>query len=472
VTLDALESSEAVLELRGALAGGPAAWLVGGVVRDALLGRQLEDLDVAVDGDPRATARTVAKALGGPVFSLSESFGAWRALDGERRFHVDVSALQGDTIEEDLGRRDFTVNAIAVPVGGGDAVDPHGGRGDLDAGVLRLVSPSAYDDDPLRPLRLVRLAAELGLEPEPETRRLTAEAAPRLSEPSPERTFAELRRLVACEGALAGLDLANRLGILAAVLPEVTELEGIEQGRFHHLDVLDHTIEVLRQLVAIEADPTQVFGPLGPEVAAVLEEPLADELTRGQALRLGALFHDVGKPLTRGTRDDGRVTFIGHDRVGEEIVGDVFRRLRTSERLRSFVGRLAREHLRLGFLVHERPLPPRAIHDYLRRCQPVEVEVTVLSCADRMATAAPGQEEWIVAHLELAREVMDAALRWRAEGPPRAPLPGDELARELEMAPGPELGALLAELESAVYAGEVSTREEAVAYARRLRQNP
>jgi poly(A) polymerase len=471
VTLAALERSEAVLELRDALAGGPATWLVGGVVRDALLGRPLEDLDVAVDGDPRATARTVAKALGGPAFSLSDSFGAWRALDGQRRFHVDVSALQGATIEEDLGQRDFTVNAIAVPVGGGDPVDPHGGEGDLRAGVLRLVSPGAYDDDPLRVLRLVRLAAELGLEPEPETTRLTAAAAPRLSEPSPERTFAELRRLVVSDGALGGLELANRLGVLAAVLPELTELEGVEQSRFHHLDVLGHTIEVLRRLVAIEADPDAVFGELGPRVSAILEEPLADELTRGQALRLGALFHDVGKPATRGRRDDGRVTFVGHDRVGEEIVARVFRRLRTSERLRTFVGRLTREHLRLGFLVHERPLSPRAIHEYLRRCQPVEVEVTVLSCADRMATAAPGQEGWIAAHLELGREVMAAALRWRDEGPPRAPLPGDELARELDMAPGPELGDLLAELESAVYAGEVSTREEAVAYARRLRQN-
>ena len=471
MTLAALHTSEAVLELRDALAGGPAAWLVGGVVRDALLGRPLEDLDVAVDGDPRAVARTVAKALGGPAFPLSEAFGSWRALDGRRRFHVDVSALQGDTIEEDLGRRDFTVNSIAVPVGGGDAVDPHDGWADLRAGVLRLVSPTAYQDDPLRPLRLARLAAELGFEPEAETRRLTMQAAARLSEPAPERTFAELRRLVVSDGAVAGLELANALGLLGAVLPELTELEGVEQSRFHHLDVLEHTIEVLRQLVALERNLEPVFGDSTPDVLAVLDEPLADELSRGQALRFGALFHDVGKPATRGRRDDGKVTFIGHDKVGEEIVTDVFRRLRTSERLRSFVGRLTREHLRLGFLVHERPLQPRDVHNYMRRCQPVEVEVTVLSCADRMATAAPGQEKWIAAHLELARGVMAAALRWRAEGPPRTPVPGDELARELEMPAGPELGELLAELESAVYAGEVSTREEAVAFARRLRQN-
>ena len=472
MSLAGLDASEPVRRLREALSEAPGAWLVGGVVRDALLERPLVDFDLAVRGEARAAAQAASRALGGPAFSLSEAFGAWRALDGQRRFHVDVAALQGTTIEEDLGRRDFTINAIAVPLAGGELVDPQGGVADLRAGVLRLVSPRAYEEDPLRALRLVRLAAELGLAPAPETERLTAQTAPRLSEPSPERVFAELRRLLVADGALAGLELARRLGVLAAALPELGELEGIEQSRFHHLDVLGHTIEVLRHLIEIESEPERVFGEqLGPAVRAELSEPLADQLTRGQALRLGALFHDVGKPATRAFREDGRITFIEHDRVGEQLVGEVFRRLRTSERLRSFVGRLTREHLRLGFLVHHRPLDARALHRYLRSCQPVEVEVTVLSCADRMATAAPGQEEWIVAHLELAREVMGAALSWRATGPPRAPLRGDELARELAISPGPELGELLAELESAVYAGEVATRAEAVAYARRVRDD-
>jgi len=152
-------------------------------------------------------------------------------------------------------------------------------------------------------------------------------------------------------------------------------------------------------------------------------------------------------------------------------VSAIFRRLRTSERLRSYVGKLTREHLVLGFLVRERPLAARAVHAYLRRTEPVEVEVTVLSCADRLATHAPGQEPWIAAHLQLGRELMGAALRWRAEGPPRPPVRGDELASELGIRPGPELGELLARLEEAVYAGEVGDRDDALALARRLRQD-
>ncbi len=434
-------------------------WLVGGAVRDRLLGRQVTDLDVAVAGDAEEAARRFAAAEDGPVFPLSEEFGAWRVLSRDRETTFDFSPLQGATIEEDLSRRDFTVNAMAQPLAGGERIDPHGGARDLEGRVLRVVGPRAYEDDPLRPLRLARFAAELGFTPEPETERLTRAAAPRLSEPSPERVFTELRRLVAADGCLQGLELAARLGVLDAVLPELTALKGVEQSHFHHLDVYEHTLAVLRELIALELDP---------EVEEVLAQPLADELTRGEALRFGALFHDVGKPATRGERPDGRVTFIGHDAVGEEMVGDVFRRLRTSEKLRSFVGKITREHLVLGFLVHDRPLSKRALHAYLRRCEPVEVEVTVLSSADRLATRGEGQEPWIEAHLELAREVMAAALRWRENGPPQLPLRGDELGVES----GPQRGELLRELEAAVYAGEVNDRDQALALVGQLRQNP
>ena len=468
-----LADAEPVRVVRTALSDAShRAWLVGGVVRDALLGRPLVDVDVAIDGDPAAAARAVARAAGGPAFPLSERFGAWRVTDRRRGFSVDVSPLQGATIEEDLRRRDFTVNAVAVPLWGGGPIDPSGGIEDLAAGVLRVQGAAAYDDDPLRPLRLVRLAAELGLSPDPETEQLTARAAARLVAPSPERVFAELRRLLIAPGVLDGLALAERLGVLAAVLPEVAALRGVEQSRFHHLDVYEHTVEVLRRQIELEGRLDELFGELGQPLRELLDEPLADELTRMQALRLGALFHDVAKPATRGVLPDGRVTFIGHDSLGAEVVERIFRRLHTSERLRTFVSALTRHHLVLGFLVRERPLSTRAVYAYLRECAPVEVEVTVLSCADRLSTRGKGADAAIAAHLDLARDLLGPALKWRTAGPPRVPLRGDELASELGMEPGPDLGALLARLEEAAYTGEAATREEALALARRLREDP
>jgi putative nucleotidyltransferase with HDIG domain len=444
-------------------------WIVGGALRDELLGRPVRDVDVAVAGDPAPVARAVADRVRGPVFRLSEAFGAWRVIDRRGGKVWDFAPLQGETIEEDLRKRDFTVNAMARPYEGGDLIDPLGGRADLEARVLRVLGVGAYEQDPLRPLRLARFAAELGFAPDPETERLTAQAAPAVAQAAGERVFAELRRLVIADGALAGLALADRLGLLKAVLPELTDLHDVEQSHYHHLDVYDHTLEVLAVQIGLEGRLHTVFDePDAARVERILAEPLADELTRGQALRLGALLHDIGKPATRATRPDGRVTFMGHDRLGEQMVRSLCRRLRTSGRLARFLEGLTRHHLVLGFLVHECPVDRRQVYRYLARTTPVEVEVTLLSCADRLATRGRRAEEATEAHLDLARELMRAALDWREQGPPGVPIRGDELARELGIEPGPELGRLLAELTEAAYAGEVATRDDAVAVARRL----
>ena len=347
-----LYESDPVRVVREALGDSAGSvWVVGGAVRDAILGRPVTDVDLVTTDEPASVARKVASAAGGPAFPLSEEFGAWRVI-ANAGFVCDVSPLQGDSIEDDLGKRDFSANAMAMPLTSPDILDPHGGRADLEAGVLRVLGEHSYRDDPLRPLRLVRIATELTLQPDAETERLTRAHAGRVPETSPERIWAELRRLVTADRVLDGLELAERLGVTAAVLPELDGLHEVEQSHFHHLDVYGHTLEVLREQLRLEAGLEEVFGPLTPDLRAVLDEPLADELTRMQALRFAALFHDMAKPATRRELPDGRVSFIGHDTVGEELVAGLCRRLRTSERLASFLGGVTRHHLVLGFLVH------------------------------------------------------------------------------------------------------------------------
>ena len=467
----ALDDSPAVRIVREALAGA-RAWIVGGTVRDALLGRPIHDVDLAIDGNAHAAAEAIRKRSGGPIFRLSDAFGSYRALAPDRDWMADITPLQGGTIEEDLANRDFALNAIAVPLEGGDAIDPLGGLADVEKRILRVL-PGAYERDPLRALRLVRLATELDLVPDPDTERQTKEHAPRITEAAAERVFAELRRLVLAERVLDGLGLADELGVVRAVIPELADLHGVEQSHFHHADVHGHTLEVLQELLGLESDLGRVFGDeLSERVRAVLAEPLADEMTRGQALRFAALFHDIGKPATRGVRDDGRVTFIGHDSVGEDVIARICRRLRTSTALRDYLGRITRHHLALGFLVHERPLSRAAVYRYLTRTDPVSVETTLLTCADRLATRGRNAERAIEAHLDLARELMGEALDFRERGRPAPAVPGDVLARELGMQGGPELGALIERLREAAFTGEATTPDEAVALARRLRQNP
>ena len=444
------------------------AWLVGGAVRDRLLGRGRSgaigspaDYDIATRADPATVARALARAASGHPFALSGGFGGWRVVAHDRSWQVDVLPIAGETIEADLAKRDLTINAIAEPLDGGEYVDPFGGLEDLRARRLRMVSSTAFDQDPLRTIRVARLSCELDFTVEPETAWAAARSARALGGVAPERVFTELRRIVSADRALAGLEVMDTLGVTQAALPELAALRGVEQSRFHHLDVYEHTKAVLAEVIALERDPEPVLGQHARSAAMILSEPLAHELNRWQALRFGALFHDIAKPFTRAVTDEGRVTFMGHDSAGASMAGDVLGRLRASERLREHVGALTRHHLRLGFLVHEMPLSRRAVYRYLKACQPVEVDVTVLSVADRLGTRGSGSQDAIAKHVELAQQLLGEALAWRAR-PPTPPLRGNELARALGLRPGPDIGRLLEELTEASFAGEVTTREEAI----------
>jgi len=466
-----LASAPLVALAQRALGGDEGVWIAGGAVRDAALGRDVDDLDLAVASDPAAAAKAIAREGNGHSFELSAEYATWRAVAADGSWQVDVTVLRGETIEADLAERDFTVGAVAVPLGGGEPVDPFGGLPDLEGRLLRVVGPRSFAADPLRLLRAARLAAGLGLEVDAGTASLARAEASHAAEPAGERQLAELRQLVGGPDPLRGMALLDELGLTPVVLPELEALRGVEQGPNHHLDVHGHTMAVLEQTLAVEANLARFGGERADELEALLAEPFADEMSRGTALRFGALVHDIGKPATRSEKD-GYVTFIGHDRDGVAIVGGLCKRLRASRGLTRHLQDLTLHHLRLGFLVHEVPLPPRRVHEYLRATEPVSADVTLLTIADRLSARGSGPfatEEAIEAHLALARQMLAAALDWRRDGPPLPLLRGDELATELGLDLGPEVGELLAELEAAQYAGEISTRPEAVARARQLR---
>ena len=223
---------------------------------------------------------------------------------------------------------------------------------------------------------------------------------------------------------------------------------------------------MLRRCLEVERSLPEFCGDAAGEIAGLLAQPLADELTRGDALRFAALLHDIGKPATR-TEREGWVSFIGHDAVGAEMIIELCRRLKTSRRFATHLAAMTRDHLILGFMVRERPLPRRRVWEYLSRTGPQAVDTTLLTVADRLSAQGGGvPDEAIAGHLDLAREMLAAAVEWELEGPPEPLLRGDEITAEAGIEPGPGLGAAVTELEGAQYAGEVSTREDAVAHLR------
>ena len=469
--VQSLTQADPLALVRAALGGRDDVWIVGGAVRDRLLGRgaRRPDLDIVLAGDVAEAAQLVRRQAphGTAAFALSDTFGAWRLVGPEQAWQVDVSPLLGGTLDADLRQRDLTVNAIAEPLSGGALVDPTGGLADLERRVLRLAGPRAFSDDPLRSLRLVRLAVELDFDVDPQTLEAAAQEAGRLDGVAAERIFSELRRTIVAPGALRGLELLHKTGATAAVLGELDALRGIEQTAYHHLDAHDHTVEVLERVIGLEADPAAVVGAdLAARVDLLLAEPLSDELTRAGGLRLGAVFHDIAKPQTRAVAPDGRVGFPGHDREGAVMTRAILARLRTSERLRAHVAALTQHHLRLGFLVHAAPLDRRQIHRYLVACGPVAADVTLLSVCDRLATRGRKADLAIAAHLRVSAPVLSAALDHRDAGAAEPMIRGDALAAALGLRPGPQIGELLAAIAEAQYAGEVTDVEGALACAR------
>ena len=456
-------------QLREVLAGVPA-WLVGGAVRDVALGREVNDLDLAVSGPPAAPARKIAAELDGVAFELSEEFPAWRVTGGEGKWQVDVAGLRAETIEDDLALRDFTLGAIAVDLHGEQALDPLGGLADLEAGLIRACGPASFSDDPLRLMRAARLVAQFGWEIEPETMSLARRSAAEAAHPAGERRLAELLLLIGARDPLGGLGAMDAIGLFEILLPEIGQLHGVIQGPNHHRDVFGHTMEVVEGVLRIETELERFTGDRAPEVAGYLARPLADGVTRGVALRLGALFHDCAKPQTR-QEEDGFISFRGHDQLGAKQIEARFRELRASRRLTGYLADLARHHLILGFLVPSSPLDRRQVFAYLDHTDPVAVDVTLLTVADRLAArggARIASQEMVAAHMELAREMVAHGLDWDRTGPPRQFLPGNELALELGIETGPRLGEVMAELSAARYAGEINNANEAVEHARRF----
>ena len=342
-------------ELARELLPGEEAWVVGGAVRDELLGREVVDLDIACRAPERA-ARAYARRSGGAPFPLSERHGAWRVALEEGRT-VDFTPLS-DGIEDDLATRDFTINAIAEPLAGGDPADPFGGRADLAGRVLRAVSPTVFEDDPLRLLRAVRLEDELGFRLDAETEQLVREHAGLVAAPSGERIYAELVRL-----SLDGWRRADELGLLA---------------------------------------------PLG-----------------GSAERL-----DSANPV-----DSPEFRLVAA--LGESLFG-----LPVPNELRRYAHTMLRA---------EPPADdsPRAVHRFRRATEPWALD----------ALAFVG-----------AWELADAVRSAREAEPDKPLLNGDEVLA-LGVAPGPEVGRLLALVAEEHAVGAISTRDEALELVRRSRND-
>ncbi len=431
-------SDEELLRLlkRAAAELGAQAWVVGGYVRDKLLGRPHPDPDVVVErGDALKLAERFAELAGAEPPVTFERFGtAQVTLAGHLVEFVNARAesyasdsrkpdVRPATLDEDLRRRDFTINTLLMDLDG-RIHDPLGGRTDLDARVLRTPADPllTFADDPLRMLRAVRFAAELGFELAPDLIPAMRQMKGRLAPPviSAERIADELRRMLTSPRPRLALELLDAGGLLEAILPEVAACKGVQQSGYHTHDVLGHT------LLTVEGVPPDLV------------------------LRLAALFHDVGKPST--ATPDG--AFTGHEIVGAELARSALERLRFAQKDIETVAKLVRLHLRPVYYSSE--WSDGAVRRLARDAGPLLDRLMALARADIAASAYPEPEK-----LDELQARIEAV---RSERPSRLEpvVTGEDVMRVRGIAPGPEVGRIKKRIEELVIDGEVAPAREAV----------
>ena len=420
---------------------GAEGWLVGGSVRDLQLGCESPDIDLAVTGDARAVARDLARGLGLPWFALSERHGAFRVV-GERA-HVDVAALRGGSIQADLAERDFTVNAMAMPVGAegrrGDLVDPFGGLADLAGRRLAAVSEHIFAADSLRLLRAARFAHVLGLTLDPALREAVHAQAGEVKRAAPERVATEMILTLDAGRAGDAARLWQELGLLEAVVPELVQPE----NRGALIAFLDRLEEIL-------GDSAAVFPEPAAQVERRLGEPVDGTVSRPTALRLAGLLREVAPD---------RALQIG-------------RRLRLSSAMLSLIETATRT-TRYGPLPKVATAgsgPGREAVLFLWEAAPWEPEVILLAaaaCPVEPPESGPSGSAGSGAGKAARAEGLMTVWSARAEGRmPGLPFDGDDLMKELGLDPGPRLGKALQAARLAWEAGEAVTTEQALAVAR------
>ncbi|MBF8299049.1 MAG: poly(A) polymerase [Dehalococcoidia bacterium] len=480
LTLDP-RTAQVLLRLRGFFASrSQTAYCVGGLVRDGLLGRPTADVDVAV----------IARDLGSAARALAVEFAAALVvLDEERQvfrivlpagMHLDLSPVRGGSIEADLALRDFTIDALALPLDSWPfdpdrILDPTGGRADLERRVIRATTSAAFQEDPLRLLRGVRLAAEMAFSIDSTTESWIRAQAGRLSSTAAERVRDEFCRILAAPHALDSLRLLDRLGLLMVIVPELEEARGIGQPKQHYWDVLQHSLEavgameqVLRQTPGDPAVLAEV--PWDDNVQAYFQQEIGGGRSRLVLAKLTALLHDVSKPATKTIDPNGRIRFLGHPVKGAGVSEGVLQRLRFTSREAHMVSVMVEEHLRPALISSGKNQPTRrALYRFFRDAEGVVVDTLFLSFADYMAARGPLLEtdDWAVYSSKIRAILLD----WQdrvSVAPPGKLVDGHDIMKEFRLAPGPRIGVLLEAVTEGHASGEINSPEEALALVGRL----
>ncbi|MBF0331692.1 MAG: HD domain-containing protein [Candidatus Omnitrophica bacterium] len=447
--------------------------LVGGFLRDHVLGRDSHDLDFAVSQDAIALARRFAKAVKGAFILLDAESGCARVArkypDG--LWTYDFADFRSRTLKGDLAGRDFTVNTLTLDISGLDpkktlaeqVTGDRRARADIKSRTVRMVGAKAFKEDPLRLLRAYSLYAQLGFKVESKT--LTAVKAQKalIRSVSPERVREELFKVLSSARAARVIKCMDRDGMLFEVMPQIRVMYGVTQGGYHHLNVWQHSLEALVQL-------EKLLKRFAADAAlmAYLNEEVGGGHSRLAILRLACILHDIGKPDAKKKEPGGRTSFHTHEHIGRRIVRIMALQLMLSTKERYALEDMVTFHLRPGYLSNFKRPSEKAVYRYFRDTKDNAVAIFLLSMADQQATRGALTTDYDVKHHEdICLPLIRRYFSKKKEMPLVRLLTGHDLIKELELEPGPLFARILLKIEEAQQLGKITTREEALALARK-----
>jgi len=451
------------------------AYLVGGYIRDALLRRYTRDVDIAISGDATTLAQEVAEHFNGKFLLLGNTKSVARVILPE--VHLDFSTMQG-TIAEDLDRRDFSINAMAVNFRGiaknSAIIDPNNGYKDIKQKVVRVINENAFMQDPIRLLRAIRHASQLGFAIDEKTKKLLERDSALITQVAEESICDEVCAIIATKMSHSSLRQMDELGLISPLFPELAACKGVEQPKEHNWDVFDHSIETVAAVNQLFKDmETGQNGlseiPWTDELADHFNEEISSGHLRITILKIAALLHDLGKPVTKGIQENGRMRFLGHSSQGAQMARNIMTRLRFSAKEIKMVERIIEQHMRPTQLSSNWEMPThRAIYRYFRDTENDAFDILLLSLADHLAARGPSLDavHWAY-HIQLIKYVMHKySVESSIVKPPKL-LDGNDLIK-LGFDPGPKMGIVLEAIREAQAAGEITSTEDAINLAKRL----
>jgi len=455
--------------LAGVETGSRKIYLVGGTVRDLLMGRPPKDLDLVCRG-AKDLAYEIADKRNAALVPLEKKPDepCYRLVDRDDvSSFIDLAELRGMTIEDDLRQRDFTINAIAAEAGSSideiGLIDPLGGMEDIKGCVIRMTGSDVFRSDPLRILRAIRLQTFLGFSIEQGTEELMRDSAALLGSVSAERIMSEVFMILGqpdCSSSFRKMDSA---GILNVVFPEILPMKGCSQNGYHHLDVWEHSLLVMENVGKILSEPTGYFGEHAGLVMGSLP-PNGPEL-----LKLTALLHDIGKPAVREIKQDtGRITFHGHDSEGAGIVKAMSGRLKLSGAHAEFIIRMVENHLRPIMLLSPKASDAARMR-WFRKIGDGAVPALIIAMADVMSSQGPDSgEEYRREFVQRAGGAIIDYLQRIRNRILSAPLitGADLIAAGME--PGPVLGMVLRRVRAAQDTGTINSFDDAMNMVKKL----